>query len=351
MQKILVSVCLFVAGTLAVSAANENVSLRYRFGKVETDLGKLEAVLSSVDVSSIDRIELRASSSPDGPYWANKQIAQGRADNAANKVKELLPGLGEQQLSVSVIAEDWSGVKRWLRRSNVSWKDEALKIVSEAAATEREDKLRDLWAGEAWDEMMRSAFPSLRSVKVTIIYKEGTAAPAESEAPKASLEVKEDSEATSSAALRILFPAGIRYVRPEFANNAEVLERIRSAVSSGKSVRLESFASPEGDPASNAALASRRAECVRAWLVEKMGVPESSIVVESKGEDWSGLTRIVSEKYDGSNCDIVVKTLTDESFSTAEKKAAIRSLDGGQTWRNLVKTLMPELRAVNVVVE
>ena len=74
--KILSVALLLFAGVLRMSAASENVNIRFRFGKSESDLSKLEAFFSGIDASKIIGIEVKASSSPDGPYWVNKQLAE-----------------------------------------------------------------------------------------------------------------------------------------------------------------------------------------------------------------------------------------------------------------------------------
>ena len=338
-KKIFLTFSLLMAGVLSSQAATESVSLRFRFGKAEADVSKLEQILSSDDASRIVRIEVRASSSPDGPYAVNKELARKRGDFVAGKIRELLPGLSEDALSTKVIAEDWSGVRSWLKHCGKAYKDEALKIVSETAASEREAKLQDLWAGEAWDDLMRNVFPGLRCVRITIVYSDSSA-PAPSDTAV--------SAAPDSNSVRILFPAGIRYVRPEYANNATVLANLAVIAAGDKSLRIESFASPEGSPANNEALAGFRAECVRQYLIESFAVSPRRISIVNKGEDWAGLLAEVEANYRGVNRDAVVAILSDASLSGREKKAAIRNMDGGATWSELVASHMCGLRSVSV---
>ena len=53
----------------------------------------------------------------------------------------------------------------------------------------------------------------------------------------------------------------------------------------------------------------------------------------------------------GANRDEVLKVLSDESLSGPQKKAAVRALDGGATWQQLIATQMTKLRKVVVSVE
>ena len=350
LRKIAVVAFLLLAGTFAAWAAGESTTVRFRFGKAEADLSQLEALLTGPDSSRIVGVEVRASSSPDGPYWVNKTLAQDRASYIINKVKELCPSLGDDAIKSTVVAEDWAGVAGWLRRSGKAWKDEALKIVTEGEASTMEEKLQDLYAGEAWDELMRSAFPALRSAKVTVILADDGKTAAEESAPKASLEVKLTQVQSSGSSIQILFPAGIRYVRPEYQDNRTAIDILKVVAEDGKPLTIRSYSSPEGSPTANVTLAKNRADCVRQYLIE-LGVSTDRITVESCGEDWAGLARKVEESYDGANRDEVLKILSDESLSGGAKKAAIRALDGSATWQHLIANQMASLRSVIVSVK
>ena len=342
---------LLSAGAVSSWAAGEITTVRFRFGKAEADLSKLETLLSGMDASRIVGVEVRASSSPDGPYWVNKTLAEDRATYIINKVKELCPSLGDDAIKSTIVAEDRAGVAGWLRRSGKAWKDEALKIVTEGEASTREEKLQDLFAGEAWDEMMRSAFPALRSAKVTVILADDDKTAAEESAPKASLEVKLTQVQSSGSSIQILFPAGIRYVRPEYQDNRTAIDILKVVAEDGKPLTIRSYASPEGSPAANATLAKNRAECMRQYLTDVLGVPAERITVESCGEDWAGLARKVEGSYDGANRDEVLRILSDDSLSGGQKKAAVRALDGNATWQYLITNQMAILRSVIVSVE
>lgn len=347
------------AGAVASWAAGESTTVRFRFGKAEADLSKLETLLSGTDASRIVGVEVRASSSPDGPYWVNKTLAEDRATYIINKVKELCPSLGDDAIKSTVVAEDWAGVAGWLRRSGKAWKDEALKIVTEGEAATREEKLQDLFAGEAWDEMMRSAFPALRSAKVTLVLQDARPElvvteeqkAKEDTVSKASLEVKLTQVQSSGSSIQILFPAGIRYVRPEYQDNRTAIDILKVVAEDGKPLTIRSYASPEGLPDANATLAKNRAECVRQYLTGELGVSEDRITVESCGEDWAGLAREAGKSYDRANRDDVLSILSDDSLSGGQKKAAIRALDGNATWQYLITNQMAILRSVIVSVE
>ena len=345
--KILAVALLFLAGAVRMSAATESVNIRFRFSKSEpADFTKLEEILTGPNASKVVGIELRASSSPDGPYWLNKQIAGERATYVADKVKELCPSLGEDAFKSTIVAEDWAGVAKWLRRSGKGYKDEALKIVNETPLAEREAKLKDLWAGEAWDDMMRSAFPALRSVRVTVTFAEE-----EKAEPKVTLEVKPAAAPVDSESVKICFASGMRYLRPDLGNNLAAFQEIDKMAESGKSLRIVSLTSPEGDPTSNAALAKNRANCLVVYLKENFKLADEKMIIDARGEDWDGLYREVHKTYQEANREKVLEILGNDALTGGAKKAAIRGLDKGATWKHLVKNQMSELRAIYVSAE
>ena len=167
----------------AADPASDDVSFRYRSSKTEIEpavrpnadnLTKLDQILSGPRAASIKRIELRASSSPNGSTYLNKKLAHERAQGVMDFVSSKYPSVPASVWQVVEVAEDWDGVESYLLRSRKAYKDEALQIVRGGAAN-REELLQDLYTGEAWDDLVKYCFPYLRTVKLHIVY-EGDAA-------------------------------------------------------------------------------------------------------------------------------------------------------------------------------
>ena len=322
-----------LGGPLA-RASSEKIAIKCRFGKTDADFSKLESVLAGPRASSIVSIEVKGASSPDGPFAVNKNLAHERASRVIEVIHQSLPALADSLISSQISAEDWAGVERFLKRSTKPYRDEALNIVRNSPLSERETKLQDLWVGEAWDDLMHACFPSLRQVTVTLVY-------ADDAPSKESLEVNDNT-------CTILFKAGYRQVMPDYLSNAEAIALLRSKASEIKSVRIDCWSSPEGSPDCNVRLAAYRAECVRQFLMGELGLSADAIVVESHGEDWDGLLREVSASYSGEHSERVVSVLSDASLSGPAKKAAIRSIEGGSVWKELISSKMDILRAARI---
>lgn len=120
-------------------------------------------------IDNIRRVHVRASASPDGPLSFNRKLASARAWATVDLLKEILPSLPDSLYSVSMVDEDWAGLAGYLRRCDKPWKEDALKIVN-SGRDDREDRLRELYVGEAWEDLAANCFPLLRKAEVTVEY-------------------------------------------------------------------------------------------------------------------------------------------------------------------------------------
>jgi|GEM_PF-2610597 len=340
------------AGTARLSAATpppDEVSFRYRIGKVDVDprlnpngenLSKLERILGGPQASSIQRIDLRASSSPDGPFYLNERYARERAESLIKSLSERFPSIPASVWRVEEVPEDWDGVADYLRRSTEAYKNEAAQIVR-SNAPNRKELLQDLYAGEAWDDLYKYAFPWLRAVKLRIIYSEaGTPEPVTP--PSAGRIV-------SLSASPLFFERSSAVFQPGFSGNAGQIAFIQQRIADGAdSLALVSYASPEGTIAVNQSLSERRAAAVRDYLSRQTGIPAGNISVRTVGEDWDGFYKAVYNTFQGTNRDEVLRILGNTAMGPDAKENAIKRLDGGRTWQSLIQNQMADLRRVEV---
>lgn len=340
------------AGTARLSAATpppDEVSFRYRIGKVDVDprlnpngenLSKLERILGGPQASSIQRIDLRASSSPDGPFYLNERYARERAESLIKSLSERFPSIPASVWRVEEVPEDWDGVADYLRRSTEAYKNEAAQIVR-SNAPNRKELLQDLYAGEAWDDLYKYAFPWLRAVKLRIVYSDaGTPEPVTP--PSAGRIV-------SLSASPLFFERSSAVFQPGFSGNAGQIAFIRQRIADGAdSLALVSYASPEGTIAVNQSLSERRAAAVRDYLSRQTGIPAGNISVRTVGEDWDGFYKAVYNTFQGTNRDEVLRILGNTAMGPDAKENAIKRLDGGRTWQSLIQNQMADLRRVEV---
>jgi len=119
------------------------------------------------------------------------------------------------------------------------------------------------------------------------------------------------------------------------------------------SITIFSWASPEGSYRRNRWLAQERGQSARHFLLANS--PDSTRLCNDKikisplAENWTGLTAIVTERYNRPDRDKVLKILHAEGISDETRKWRLKQLDKGRTWRYLIDEYMAELRAATWV--
>ena len=145
-------------------------------------------------------------------------------------------------------------------------------------------------------------------------------------------------------------------VNPTYLDNPEQIARIIHYIE--KSPRIDSivinaYASPEGGTKYNQWLSLERAKTAKRLLLsyspDSLRLNSSKIKINPCGENWGGLTTSVLNSYNKSDRDQVLSILQDTTISDATRKTRLKSLDSGRTWRFLIDTYMPVLRAAEWV--
>ena len=137
-----------------------------------------------------------------------------------------------------------------------------------------------------------------------------------------------------------------------FGKNQEELARLDDFVSKGlrikgarlREVHIMGYASPEGEFSYNKYLAERRTHTLSYHVLSKYPqLKKASIYeIDGGGEDWEGLENIIkvsSLAYKDEILSAIKRHNTDVA-----REAAIRSLDGGKVYAELLATVYPTLR-------
>lgn len=333
-----ISVLALLAGCIGAYAAPKEHSVSakigYPVGKTEVNQdyrgnGKAVSTLDNVFSSgaSVSRIEVTSSSSPEGPYSVNKRLAGDRAFYAVRFLQERY-GVSDSLFVVKKVDEDWNGVAAYLRRSEKPWKDEALKII-EVAGKNRKAQLQELWVGEAWDDLMKNAFPALRKTEIRVVL--------------AAEEQERD---------QILFRRGYRQLDMT-EGNSSTLAAVKKKIAGGYTgeIKVVGYSSPDGSAAANEKLSLARAQNVKDYIVKNLGYPPDKISVSSGGVDWEKFSATVEYSYFGDDKSSVLEILRNQNLSSAQKKHALLALDGGRTWQFLKGDQMLSLCSVVVTLE
>ena len=324
------SFCVLAGASFSLNAS-EAYLLGFRLGGSGLDTtykynarasARVRESLSTIDDALIT---VTAYSSPDGKYSRNRQLAALRAASAKDMVLSFCPASSNYTVIVDSVAEDWEGVKAYLRRSKLEWKDDALSILSSKEG-DKKALLQDLWVGEAWEDLIKNCFPALRRVVIKIEKNPSTAL-----------------QEADSGGCQIVFSAGSSALNASLANNLTGLSELKQFAASGaNTLYIYIKASPEGEEAANERLSIKRANRIKSKLIS-LGYP-GEVVTVYEGEDWEGLARKVLESSDLEDKDAILDILADGSLDRSSRKKALQRLSYGKTWLRLMDEEMSGLR-------
>lgn len=161
--------------------------------------------------------------------------------------------------------------------------------------------------------------------------------------------VKQRSE-THSAYLN--FEVGKSVLLRDFKNNASELNNVNKIVNevrNDKNLKFTEFtitgyASPEGGYDYNMRLSENRAKAFAAYMKDKENMPASLLKVNWEGEDWIGLRKAIKESS-LSDREKIMEVL--EISDINKRKAQLKALNGGRTYRMLLDEYYPPLRRID----
>jgi len=159
-------------------------------------------------------------------------------------------------------------------------------------------------------------------------------------------EVKQRSE-THTAHLN--FEVGKSVILRNFKNNSEVLNDVDKVINEVRNdanltvteFHITGYASPEGNEQSNMKLSEDRAKAFVSYLADRYNISRNTIKTDWKGEDWDGLKKAV-QASNISNKNEILDVLNESNV--AQRKAKLKQLSGGQTYRMLLQDYYPPLR-------
>lgn len=140
-------------------------------------LDTLAAVIDSVRADSSVRfryVYVGGSASPEGPVWWNKDLGRYRAGELTRFLLRETT-LGEREMRVENLMEDWGSVVRTLSRPDFrhpDWVDvgRVLDIIaSEDDWVRRKQKIRRLDGSRTWWWLVHEVFPPLRNSRLVIV--------------------------------------------------------------------------------------------------------------------------------------------------------------------------------------
>lgn len=149
------------------------------------------------------------------------------------------------------------------------------------------------------------------------------------------------------------FPVNRTEILPQFGDNAEQLANLESFFSSISptdidSIRVNGYASPEGDFAKNLKLAQGRAQALINYIVEHTQITKDKLYLDDCFLSWEALRPLVEESdlYHRDNVLILIDLATTDRSESAQRSAVtkLQQLDGGAAWAKMKRDMFPKTR-------
>jgi len=137
------------------------------------------ATKSAKDSSEFVKLDIYGYASPEGELKRNSMLADKRAEEAYKVIsshlrKNKVEAIKNKDFysAITTNFEDWSGLKELLQKSEVTGKDQAIKIITTIQDPEqREEEFRKL---ASYDPIYNTYFPKLRRAEINLIVKKKT---------------------------------------------------------------------------------------------------------------------------------------------------------------------------------
>ena len=140
-------------------------------------------------------------------------------------------------------------------------------------------------------------------------------------------------------------------INENYLDNKAQIARIRHYLKNSPridSITIYSWASPEGGYSHNKWLSEERGKTARRFLLDNcpdsLKLTSDKIHLSPLAENWPGLLDKVEDEYKRHDRDKVLKILKTEGIGDETRKWRLQQLDGGYTWKYLVRRYMPDLR-------
>ena len=111
-------------------------------------------------------------------------------------------------------------------------------------------------------------------------------------------------------------------------------------------IEVSGYASPEGPESFNRWLGENRAKALINYVIDQRpqyGLTIDNFRVINGDENWSGLKKLLADSSVNKK-DEVIEIIDNGQLSSARKKAAIKAMDGGKVWKEMLEQIYPYLR-------
>ncbi len=161
------------SATLYIDYPTGVYDVRREFHNNRPELEKLDSLmrpLTEGNLANISSISICGYASPDGTYKDNEILASNRARCFKEYMRATYTP-GHDLYKVSSVPEDWDGLVELLQRRPMNHSNEVLSLIARIGIFEgREKQLMDMHEGTVYRELLKSYFPQLRRIRITVGY-------------------------------------------------------------------------------------------------------------------------------------------------------------------------------------
>lgn len=148
------------------------------------------------------------------------------------------------------------------------------------------------------------------------------------------------------------FPVNQITINPDYRNNSAELKKIQQTVEAVKndpyatitSLSIKGYASPEGTYKGNAYLAENRAKALLDYVKDHYDLSGVELTVDFEPEDWEGLEAAVEKGNLPDKEELLAIIRADEPADWDAREWKLKSLNGGSSYKILLRDVYPALR-------
>lgn len=145
------------SATIAFRVAKHNIDRGYKQNATVLDDvdSKVRSVLGNKDIT-LTGMTVEGWASPEGKAGYNKALSERRAKSFADYLSRT-HGIKRSDMSVAGRGEDWAGVEKLIRESDLSYKSDLQQIIDNYSGDARDPKVRSLNGGAPFRELVSDA--------------------------------------------------------------------------------------------------------------------------------------------------------------------------------------------------
>lgn len=165
---------------------DDEMEIIFKVSKIEIDssvfnnevtFGKILAAVDKIHSDSnfkIEKIQVAGYASPEGPPAFNRWLGENRAKALIDYIITHRPqyGLTRDHFEMVNGDENWAGLKRLLKDSDIKEKDEVIAVIDDSslAGEAKKIKIKAMDGGRVWKKMLDQIYPHLRCARYLAVY-------------------------------------------------------------------------------------------------------------------------------------------------------------------------------------